>query len=188
MPCLRLIFLSQARRAFLKVLSNGSNGSANCHLDPGHPRPRSKAQRRPGGPGAGASNGADICSSSMAEVFETEPLQSDSSQFKQVRVRADCEQCEQLEHPQEIDRQWSNHQRDSRCVREKIQMAYERVDRVAMYLFPAIFFMFNLLYWTYYLIIVNMFDFSLFWTPEPGEWACFEDQMTQLSTTFCLPI
>lgn len=99
MPCLRLIFLSQARRAFLKVLSNGSNGSANCHLDMGHtggqPRPRSKAPRRPGGPGAGASNGADICSSSMAEVFETEPLQSDSSQFKQVRPGADCEQCKQ---------------------------------------------------------------------------------------------
>ena len=63
---------------------------------------------------------------------------------------------------QEIDRQWSSHQRDSRCVREKIQMAYERVDRVAMYLFPVIFFMFNLLYWTYYLIIVNMLDYSLF--------------------------
>ena len=29
---------------------------------------------------------------------------------------------------QEIDRQWTTHQRDSRCVREKIQMAYERVD------------------------------------------------------------
>ena len=34
--------------------------------------------------------------------------------------------------------------------------------RVAMYLFPAIFFMFNLLYWTYYLIVVNMLDLSLF--------------------------
>ena len=31
-----------------------------------------------------------------------------------------------------MDRQWSNHQRDSRCVREKIQMAYERVDRGAV--------------------------------------------------------
>ena len=36
------------------------------------------------------------------------------------------------------------------------------VCRVAMYLFPAIFFMFNLLYWTYYLIVVNMLDLSLF--------------------------
>ena len=35
-------------------------------------------------------------------------------------------------------------------------------DRVAMYLFPAIFFMFNLLYWTYYLIVVNIWDLSLF--------------------------
>ena len=36
--------------------------------------------------------------------------------------------------------------------------------RIAMYLFPAIFFVFNLLYWTYYLIVVNIFDLSLFWT------------------------
>ena len=36
------------------------------------------------------------------------------------------------------------------------------VSRIAMYLFPAIFFVFNLLYWTYYLIVVNIFDLSLF--------------------------
>ena len=49
------------------------------------------------------------------EVLESEPLQCSEYQFKP---------------PQEMtDRQWSNHQRDSRCVREKIQMAYERVDR-----------------------------------------------------------
>ena len=48
------------------------------------------------------------------EVLETEPLQCSEFQFQ---------------HPQDMDRQWSNHQRDSRCVREKIQMAYERVDR-----------------------------------------------------------
>ena len=48
------------------------------------------------------------------EVVETEPLQCNDYQFKSG---------------QEMDRQWSNHQRDSRCVREKIQMAYERVDR-----------------------------------------------------------
>ena len=48
------------------------------------------------------------------EVVETEPLQCNDYQFKPG---------------QDMDRQWSNHQRDSRCVREKIQMAYERVDR-----------------------------------------------------------
>ena len=34
-----------------------------------------------------------------------------------------------LRSGQEMDRQWNSQQRDSRCVREKIQMAYERVDR-----------------------------------------------------------
>ena len=83
------------------------------------------------------------------ELFETEPLNGDGGSG-------------QGKSQHEMDREWNNHQRDSRCVREKIQMAYEKVDRVAMYLFPGIFFFFNLLYWTYYLIVVNIFDLSLF--------------------------
>ena len=58
--------------------------------------------------------GEGLLSGSMQEVFETEPLQANDNQFKQQ---------------QDVDRQWTSHQRDSRCVREKIQMAYERVDR-----------------------------------------------------------
>ena len=50
----------------------------------------------------------------------------------------------------------------SRCVREKIQMAYERVDRIALYMFPLAFVIFNILYWTYYLLVVNIFGLSLF--------------------------
>ena len=126
---------AKARRAFLKVLNN-SNGTSN-HTE--KPNKKSIIRRDMGG--------SAVCSSSMQEVFETEPLQQDN----QVN----------LKH-QEIDRQWTNHQRDSRCVREKIQMAYERVDSCAMYLFPGIFFVFNMLYWTYYLIVVNIFDLSLF--------------------------
>ena len=44
-----------------------------------------------------------------------------------------------------------------------IPLMYLSLFRIAMYLFPAIFFVFNLLYWTYYLIVVNIFDLSLFW-------------------------
>ena len=126
---------AKARRAFLKVL-NPTNGTSN-HTE--KPIRKSIIRRDVGG--------STIRSSSMQEVFETSPLHEDNGV--------------NLKHA-DIDRQWTNHQRDSRCVREKIQMAYERVDRVAMYLFPAIFFVFNMLYWTYYLIVVNIFHLSLF--------------------------
>ena len=56
----------------------------------------------------------ELLGESMQEVFETSPLQPLDNQLKEQ---------------QDVDRQWTSHQRDSRCVREKIQMAYERVDR-----------------------------------------------------------
>ncbi len=30
---------------------------------------------------------------------------------------------------------------------------YERIDRIAMWLFPIIFFIFNICYWSYYLVL-----------------------------------
>jgi hypothetical protein len=36
-----------------------------------------------------------------------------------------------------------------------------QVDRIAMYLFPLIFLIFNILYWVYYLLVVNVFGLSI---------------------------
>ena len=36
---------------------------------------------------------------------------------------------------------------------DRLLSRYERIDRVAMYLFPIIFFLFNICYWSYYLLL-----------------------------------
>ena len=41
---------------------------------------------------------------------------------------------------------------------EKHKQLQELVDKVAMYLFPCIFIIFNLIYWPYYLILIHMFN------------------------------
>ena len=98
-PCFLLTWFCQARRAFLKVLKS-SNGSHHGTMNN-----LEKVGGRVGVLGRGES----------LEVVESEPLQCHDYQLKAGQ--------------ENMDRQWSNHQRDSRCVREKIQMAYERVDR-----------------------------------------------------------
>lgn len=86
-----------------------------------------------------------------------DPLYHESAQKSQLLKP---EEDEEEEGP--VQRNFVDFQQRDRCVREKIQQAYERVDRVAMYLFPLIFFVFNCLYWSYYLILQNIFNLSLF--------------------------
>jgi hypothetical protein len=42
-----------------------------------------------------------------------------------------------------------------------LRFPYLQVDRIAMYLFPLIFLIFNILYWVYYLLVVNVFGLSI---------------------------
>ena len=36
---------------------------------------------------------------------------------------------------------------------DRLLSRYERIDRIAMYLFPIFFFLFNVCYWSYYLLL-----------------------------------
>jgi hypothetical protein len=37
----------------------------------------------------------------------------------------------------------------------KVAAKYERIDRIAMWLFPIIFFLFNVCYWSYFLLLAD---------------------------------
>ena len=81
------IYVVQARRAFLKVLSN-SNGSTSNHTD-SKPVTKKSIIRRGQEVQLTSSSAPGMCSSSMTEVFETEPLHNNDNQFRQVKLEKD---------------------------------------------------------------------------------------------------
>nr|XP_040571567.1 glycine receptor subunit alpha-2-like isoform X2 [Lepeophtheirus salmonis] len=44
------------------------------------------------------------------------------------------------------------------AVRSKVRHRYEKIDRMALYLFPFFFFIFNFCYWSYYLLFYEIFQ------------------------------
>jgi len=45
------------------------------------------------------------------------------------------------------------HQAAAESRNERLLSRYERIDRIAMWLFPIFFFLFNICYWSYYLLL-----------------------------------
>ena len=143
---------AKERRSFLKSLNNVNGTNRVDFQETAKPR---KSIRRDIGKNS-------FCGNSVEEVFETEPICH--KQIIKV-VNSDVKRRHRSDDSAKTVAEIGEGVNRDKCVREKIQEAYEKVDRFAMILFPVIFFIFNGLYWSYYLVWLDMFNIS-FRTPD----------------------